>query len=65
MGEFISNFVREPDGSWVCVKPAEAILHGGRVQVAPGSRFTRGTRFMGVDLAALLEAEYRRHRREA
>jgi len=31
-----------------------------RVQVAPGSRFTKGTRFMGVDLAELLEAEYGR-----
>lgn len=60
MGDFIDNFVREADGSWICIKPAETLLAGGRIQVAPGSRFTKGTRFMGVDLAELLEAEYGR-----
>lgn len=59
MGEFIRNFVREPDGSWLCVRPAEAQLDGGRIQVAPGSRFTRGTRFMGVDLAEFLDEQSR------
>lgn len=62
MEEFIKNFVREPDGSWVCVSAAETQLDGGRVQVAPGTRFTRGTRFMGVDLAELLEAQLERAR---
>jgi hypothetical protein len=60
MEEFIHNFVREADGSWLCVRPAEAVLASGRIQVAPGSRFTRGTRFMGVDLAELLDLAYRR-----
>ena len=60
MEEFIHNFVREADGSWLCVRPAETVLPGGRIQVTPGARFTRGTRFMGIDLADLLEAQYRR-----
>ena len=59
MGEFISNFVREPDGSWLCVQPAETTLDGGRIQVAPGARFTRGMRFMGVDLAEYLDQQSR------
>jgi hypothetical protein len=59
MGEFITSFRREPDGSWVCVRPAETLLQGGRIQVAPGSRFTRGTRFMGVDLAEYLDQQSR------
>ena len=61
MGEFLRNFVREADGTWVCVRPAETMLDGGRIQVAPGSRFSRGSRFMGIDLAEMLEDEYRRH----
>jgi hypothetical protein len=24
MGELLGNFVREQDGSWVCVRPVEA-----------------------------------------
>ena len=59
MDEFLRNFVREPDGSWVCVRPAETVLDGDRIQVAPGSRFTPGTRFMGIDLAQWLEAQHR------
>jgi hypothetical protein len=27
----------------------------GRIQVTPGSTFTRGTRFMGIDLAEWLD----------
>lgn len=59
MGDFIRNFVREPDGSWLCVRSAETTLGGGRIQVAPGARFTRGTRFMGIDLAEYLDAQSR------
>jgi hypothetical protein len=62
MEEFIKNFAREPDGSWVCISPAETRLDGRRIQVAPGARFTRGARFMGVDLAELLEAQLARAR---
>ncbi len=61
MRDFIESFVRESDGVWVCVEPAELSLPSGRIQVSPGSRFARGTRFMGVDLAQLLDDELARH----
>jgi hypothetical protein len=60
MQDFIKNFMRAEDGSWLCVAPADLRLAQGRVQVTPGSRFLPGTKFMNVDLAALLEEEYRR-----
>jgi len=60
MREFIKHFVREQHGSWRCVEPAEFPIDGNRIQVAPGTRFTRGTTFMGVDLAARLDEEYER-----
>jgi hypothetical protein len=59
MEEFIKHFVRERPGVWVCVAPAT--WEGPpRVQVTPGTKFTVGTPFMGVDLAQRLEQHYRR-----
>ena len=52
---FVQSFVREQDGSWICVQAATLELPSGRIQVAIGARFTPGTPFMGVDLARLLE----------
>ncbi len=63
MKNFIRAFVRDTHGAWRCVEPAELDLPGGRVQVTPGSVFVRGTRFMNVDLAALLEEQYEKDRR--
>jgi hypothetical protein len=37
------------------MEPATLDLPGGRIHVAPGSRFTLGTSFMGIDLAKLLD----------
>jgi hypothetical protein len=48
-------FVRAPDGSWRCIAPIRIDHPAGRIEVAPGTRLTLGTRFMGVDLAAWLE----------
>lgn len=62
MHDFIRHFRRMGPGVWVCVEPANLDLAEGRVQVAPGTQFTLGTRFMNVELAALLEAEYRRQK---
>lgn len=58
MEQFIKHFRREGDGAWICIEPAELNLPQGRVQVTPGSRFTRGTKFMNVELAALLDEQY-------
>jgi hypothetical protein len=33
-------------------------LPSGRVQVAPGTRLTRGALYMGVDLAKFLDEEF-------
>lgn len=58
MEHFIKHFVREEPGVWVCTEPATLHLPTGRLQVAPGSRFTLGTVFMNVDLAKLLEEQH-------
>ena len=50
-------FVRELDGTWVCIEAAELELPSGRIQVAPGTRFFPGKPFMGVDVARLLEQQ--------
>ena len=57
---FIKHFRREGAGVWVCTDPTELRLPQGRVQVAPGTRFTLGTMFMNVEIAAMLDAEYAR-----
>ena len=55
MNDLDKDFRRDRDGAWVCVNPTELVLPSGRIQVAVGTRFTPGTRFMGVDIARLLE----------
>ena len=55
MENFIKCFVRDSFGAWRCIAPADLQTPQGRVQVTPGSVFTPGTRFMNVDLAALLD----------
>jgi hypothetical protein len=60
MENFIRHFRREGAGQWVCMEAATLDLPQGRVQVAPGTRFTLGTRFMNVEVARLLDEEYRR-----
>ena len=59
MKQFIKHFRREGVGVWVCVADATLALPEGRVQVAAGSRFTLGTKFMNVELAAMLEEQHR------
>jgi len=57
---FIKAFVRDAPGAWRCVAPATLDLPSGRIQVNPGSLFISGERFMNVDVAKLLEEEYKR-----
>jgi len=59
---FIKCFVRDAYGAWRCIAPADLQLPSGRVQVTPGSVFMKGTRFMNVDLAALLDEQYAKDR---
>lgn len=58
MKDFIRCFHRDSDGHWTCIEPCQIELPGGRIQVASGTRFTAGTRFMDVDIAELLDREY-------
>lgn len=57
MKDVIEAFRRDADGSWTCVAPADFNGPTGRIQVAPGARFTRGTIFMGIELAAWLDEQ--------
>jgi hypothetical protein len=61
MQDYIKHFVRESEGVWVCVEPAELHISRRRIQIAAGTRFTVGGTFMGVELARLLEEEHARH----
>jgi len=63
MQNFIKNFVRDSSGAWRCIAPADVQLSSGRVQVTPGSVFVRGTRFMNVDLALLLDEQSAKRRK--
>ena len=60
MQQFIKHFRREGAGDWVYVEAASLDLPEGRVQVNPGTRLKIGTKFMNVDLARMLDAEYSR-----
>lgn len=60
MGIALRSFVRRDDGSWMCIEATELHLPSGRIQVTAGTRFIRGRRFMGVDLAELLDLEQAR-----
>jgi hypothetical protein len=60
MDRFIKHFQREGAGVWICIEPAEIELPQGRVQATAGSRFVVGMKFMNVDIARLLDAEYLR-----
>jgi len=57
MDKFIKHFIREPDGSWMCV--SLALWQGPPVVVAtPRARFTLGTMIAGTEPAQLLEDQY-------
>lgn len=58
MHNFIKHFVRECYGTWRCTSTAELNLPQGRIQVTPGSVLIRGTKFMNIDLAELLDKQY-------
>ena len=65
MEPFIEHFQRDGLGAWTCIAPTEIDLPTGRIQVAPLTRFTRGTTFMGVDVAKMLDEEYQRQNARA
>ena len=60
MKRLTEHFERDASGTWRCIEPATLNLPSGRVQVAPGSVFAPGAKFMNVDIAALLDEEYKK-----
>lgn len=54
----LKHFTRDARGRWTCIEPTVFDLPSGRIEVAPGTRLVRGTKFMGVDLAELLDKQY-------
>ena len=60
MVSFARYFRRLGPGLWECVVPTECNGMHGRIQITQGSRFARGTSFMGFDLSKLLDEEYER-----
>lgn len=57
LNDFITQFARQPDGSWLCLGHVEITTPMGRIQVSEGTRFHPGTIFMAVDIVQLLELE--------
>ena len=57
MQQFIKHFRRDGQGCWTCFEAATLDTPVGRIQVTPGSRFMKGTKFMNFDVAEMLEAE--------
>ena len=62
MEEMIKHFLRIEPGKWTCVRSAEFQSPGGRIQVAVGTTFTRGTMFMGYDIVQALDEHYEQTR---
>ena len=62
MDKLIRHFVREAPGVWRCQTDATVTLASGRIQVASGTRVTRGTFFMGIELARLLDEQYEKQK---
>jgi hypothetical protein len=58
MENVIKHFVRVQAGKWTCVRQVEFYGPNGRIQVSIGTTFTRGTNFMGADVARWLDEQY-------
>jgi len=57
MSELLRAFRRGADGTWICVEPTTFDGPNGRIQVAPGTAFVPGARFMGADMAKWLDQQ--------
>jgi hypothetical protein len=58
MEDVFNCFRRGPSGTWVCLASATIEHPKGRIQVTPGTSFSPGTSFMGVDVAAWLDEQF-------
>ena len=59
MENFIKNFVRYSDGSWLCIRPG---YYQGPpfIAVTVGARFTPGTVVEDTEVTRLLDQEFQR-----
>ena len=63
MRKFSIHFEREREGVYRCVSPATFPLpNGHKIEVAPNTVLSRGTSFMGVDLADMLEEHHKKQK---
>lgn len=62
MEQFIKGFVRDSDGSWICIEPS---FWGGPpvFKVMPGTRFVPGTVVAGIEPTELLDEQYQKQGR--
>jgi hypothetical protein len=65
MRKLTEHFVRDLFGSWLCIEAVDLELPEGLVQVAPGTRLTRGTAFRGVDLVRVLDEQWETDRQRS
>jgi hypothetical protein len=56
MQSICSAFRRNPNGSWTSIQSVTIQGPNGAIQIGPGMTSTRGVAFMGLDLAAWLDA---------
>ena len=61
MHNFIKCFRREKYGVWRCVESGSLLLPTGRIQVTPDHVFMRGTSFMNVEVAKLLDEHFEKN----
>jgi len=62
MEKFIRGFVRDSDGSWICIEPA--FWAGPPVfQVSVGMRFSPGTIIAGTAITKFLDEQYQKQQR--
>ena len=60
MRNFMRGFDREREGVWRCKAFTSLNLpNGQKIEIAPGTVLTRGSRFMGLDVAELLEEQWK------
>ena len=61
MRQFSIHFEREREGVYRCVSSATFLLpNGHKIEIAPNTVLSRGTSFMGIDLAEMLEEHHKR-----
>jgi hypothetical protein len=58
VGEYITSFRRYNGGVWTCIRAVTIDHPLGRIHVAAGSSFSKGTCYMGIDLAAWLDEQF-------